>query len=129
MRIFTGMKSKEEILYSYYTEAKDGLPEISADDLLKALDEYASQSFNAAREINNTEPVFATYTDYLAKLEANKPGQSDKIRLIADNVVSQFLPTDPAIKEFSFDFKTDGVNYTACYTKNQQGYWEYISFK
>jgi len=123
------MKSKEEILHSYYSEGKDGIPEISADGLLKAMEEYSEQSFNAARDTNGNSKTFPAYNDYLSNLEKLKPRQDDNIRLIADNVVSQFLPTDPDAKDFSFSFKNEGISYTALYTKNAQGFWQYDSFQ
>jgi hypothetical protein len=123
------MKSKEEILHSHYSEGKDGMPEISADGLLKAMEEYSEQSFNAAREISGDVKKFPAYPDYLSTIEMLKPRQEDYIRLTADNVVSQFLPTDPDAKDFSFSFKNEGINYTALYTKNAQGFWEYDSFR
>jgi len=120
------MKSKEQILDSYYTPGKDGLPEMSAADLLKAMDEYAEQSFAAARELCGSDFTFQSFADYRASLHiAPAAIQADNIRLIADSVVTQFLPNDPQATTFSFEFRSEGNNYTAHYIKNSLGYWEF----
>jgi hypothetical protein len=124
--IFAPMKSKEQILDSYYTPGKDGLPEMSAADLLKAMDEYAEQSFAAARELSQSEFTYPSFADYQSSLQITPADiQSDNIRLIADSVVTQFLPTDPQATTFSFEFRSEGNNHTAHYIKNSLGYWEF----
>ena len=125
------MKSKEEILNSYYSQGADGMPEIAADGLLKAMEEYRLQAeeaaFNAARELNGAQPTFATFADYKASLEAEIEQQpkEDTVRLVADSIIEQFLPDDPNEQNFEFRLKTEGVYYIACYARNAAGDWEY----
>ena len=129
--IFVAMKSKEEILNSYYAYGADGMPEITADGLLKAMEEYRLQAeeeaFNAARLLNGTTATFATFTHYKLTLEAKKQQQpaEDTVRLVADSIIEQFLPDDPNQQTFKFSFKTDGIDYTVQYKRNRQGNWEY----
>ncbi|MFA6086996.1 hypothetical protein [Mucilaginibacter sp.] len=129
------MKSKEEILNSYYSQGADGMPEISADGLLKAMDEYRNQAeeqaFNAARELNDTDHTYPTFAIYKASLEKAiepKDNLADGIRLIADSILPQFLPNDPNAQKLSFNLKTNGITYTAYYSKNIQGYWEFQDY-
>lgn len=129
------MKSKEEILNSYYWQGTDGMPEISADGLLKAMDEYRNQAeeqaFNAARELNSTDyiyPTFAVYKASLEKIVEPKDNLDNDIRLIADSIMPQFLPNDPNAQKLSFNLKTNGITYTAYYSKNAQGYWEFKNY-
>ncbi|MBB5393990.1 hypothetical protein [Mucilaginibacter sp. AK015] len=125
------MKSKEEILNSYYTQGADGMPEITADGLSQAMDEYRLQAeeaaFNAARELNGDQPAFATFADYKATLQAKKDQQpkQDTIRLMADSIIEQFLPDDPNQLTFEFSFKAEGENHTVRYNRNAAGQWEY----
>jgi hypothetical protein len=126
------MKSKEEILNSYYySQGADGMPEIAADGLLKAMDEYRLQAeeaaFNAGRELNGTQPVFATFADYKASLEAKieQRPKEDTVRLVADSIIEQFLPDDPNEQIFEFRLKTEGTYYIAYYSRNATGDWEY----
>lgn len=132
MCIFAAMKSKEEILNDYYTIGADGMPEIAADGLLKAMEEYRLQAeenaFVAARKLNGNVPAFATFADYKTSLDVKTepvPEPSDDIRLIADSILPQFLPDDATAKSLTFSFKTSGIQYTAHYTKSAQGYWEF----
>lgn len=125
------MKSKEEVLNSYYSQGADGMPEIAADGLLNAMEEYRLQAeeaaFNAAREINNGQPTFATFADYKTNLEAELKQQpkEDTVRLVADSIIEQFLPDDPTEQEFEFSFKAEGTNHTVLYKRNAAGQWEY----
>jgi hypothetical protein len=125
------MKIKEEILNSYYSQGKDGMPEIAADGLLKAMEEYRLQAekaaFNAARELNGIQPSFATFADYKASLEAKIEQQpkEDTVRLVADSIIEQFLPDDPTEQTFEFRLKTEGTYYIAYYSRNTTGDWEY----
>jgi hypothetical protein len=125
------MKSKEEILNSYYSQGADGMPEIAADGLLNAMEEYRRQAeeaaFNAARQLNGNSPTFATFAEYKARLEAKIQQQpkEDTVRLVADSIIEQFLPDDPAEQAFEFRFKTEGVYYIAHYSRNTVGDWEY----
>jgi hypothetical protein len=125
------MKSKEEILNNYYSQGTDGMPEIAADGLLKAMEEYRLQAeeaaFNAARELNGTQPTFATFADYKARLKAKIKQQpkEDTVQLVADSIIEQFLPDDPNEQTFELSFKTEGVNYIAYYSRNTTGDWEY----
>lgn len=125
------MKSKEEILNSYYSQGADGMPEIAADGLLKAMEEYRLQAeeaaFNAARQLNGNIPTFATFADYKASLEAEIKQQpkEDTVKLVADSIIEQFLPDDPAEQAFEFRLKTEGVYYIAHYSRNAAGDWEY----
>lgn len=133
-RTFTVVKSKEEILDKYYTTDANGLPEIAADGLLKAMEEYRTQAeeaaFNAARLQQDDQPIHQTFADYKASIEIKpvEPTENDKIKFIADSIVEQFLPSDPTAQHFSFEFRTEGKEYTAHYIKNGSGYWEYESF-
>jgi hypothetical protein len=125
------MKSKEEILNGYYSQGADGMPEIAADGLLNAMEEYRLQAeeaaFNAARALNGTQPTFATFADYKASLEAEVMLQpkEDTVRLVADSIIEQFLPYDPSEHTFEFTFKTEGVEYTVLYKRNPDGQWAY----
>src|SRR6478735_4245741 len=114
--IFVPMKSKEEILNSYYSHAADGL--------LKAMEEYREQAeeaaFNAARELNGDQPAFPSFKYYKAALEAKTEQQpkEDTVRLVADSIIEQFLPDDPAEKTFEFNFKAEGEYHTVIYNRN-----------
>jgi hypothetical protein len=125
------MKSKEEILNNYYSQGADGMPEIAADGLLNAMEEYRLQAeeaaFNAARQLNGNTPGFATFAHYKASLEAEIKQQpkEDTVRLVADSIIEQFLPDDPAEQTFEFRLKTEGVYYIAYYSRNTTGGWEY----
>jgi hypothetical protein len=125
------MKSKEEILDSYYSQGKDGMPEIAADGLLKAMEEYRLQAeeaaFAAAREFNGSQPAFATFADYKASLAAKIEQQpkEDTVRLVANSIIEQFLPDDPNEHTFGFRLKTEGVYYIAYYSRNAAGDWKY----
>jgi hypothetical protein len=126
------MKSKEQVLNGYYTIGADGMPEIAADGLLKAMEEYRLQAeenaFAAARKLNGNVPAFTTFADYKASLEVKTEPVSepaDDIRLIADSILPQFLPDDATAKSLTFSFKTGGIQYTAHYTKNTHGYWDF----
>jgi hypothetical protein len=125
------MKSKEEILNSYYSQGADGMPEIAADGLLNAMEEYRLQAeeaaFNAAREFNGNAPAFATFAVYKAILKAKTEQQpkEDTVRLVADSIIEQFLPDDPEEQTFEFSFKAEGTNHTVIYKRNPIGQWEY----
>ncbi|SDP79996.1 hypothetical protein SAMN05428975_2835 [Mucilaginibacter sp. OK268] len=133
--ITTYMKSKEEILNSYNTTGNDGLPEISAPDLLKAMEtykeQYAEAAFNAARQLKNSAYEFATYADYAAhtlqearQQEQNRDEFTEAITLAANSVLPHFIPHDRTIKEFSFNFTMQDKSYTAFYKKDAEGYWQ-----
>ncbi|MFD0792187.1 hypothetical protein ACFQZX_01085 [Mucilaginibacter litoreus] len=128
------MKTKEQILNDYYSHGADGQPEITADGLLKAMEEYRLQTeeaaFNAGREMHDTAFKYQSFTDYRAGLNTkpNEPTEAERIKLVAESIVEQFLPDDPTTQHFAFEFKTDGKQYTAHYIRNAQGYWEYESF-
>jgi len=129
------MKSKEDILNSYYTAGNDGQPEISAADLLKAMEAYKQQAaeaaFNAARQLQNNSYEFAAYADYESHLllSAQKEQESTKpldeaVAMAANSVLPNFLPHDAAVNELSFNFTMSGTNYTAYYIKDARGYWQ-----
>jgi hypothetical protein len=129
------MKSKEEILNSYYTTGRDGMPEISAEDLLNAMEAYKDQiaedTFNAARKLKDNTYEFATYADYinhtalLAQNEQENLNELDEsIALVANSVLPNFLPHDSSVNELSFDFTMQGKRYTAFYIKDATGYWQ-----
>jgi len=128
------VKSKEDILQKYYTYTPDGIPEINHSGLLKAMEEYRLEAeeaaFKAAREMQQQQYQYPTFKEYKESLAAQpiQVSESDKIKLIADSIVEQFLPSDPATLNFSFNFRTEGKSYTAFYARNQQGYWEYQSY-
>ncbi|PAW93804.1 hypothetical protein CKK33_09970 [Mucilaginibacter sp. MD40] len=128
------MKSKEDILQKYYSYTPDGIPEINHSGLLEAMEEYRLEAeeaaFNAARQMQQQQYQYSSFKEYKESLSAQpaQVSESDKIKLIADSIVEQFLPSDPAISNFSFSFRTEGKPYTAIYARNQQGYWEYQSF-
>lgn len=130
------MKSKEEILDSYNTTGADGLPEISAQDLLNAMEAYKQQwaeaAFNAAREQHNDAYKFETFNDFVKSTEATEQVQDDfglMIAAVADNVVANFLPDDTSVNEFDFNFTMQGKGYTAFYTKDAAGYWKLSKWK
>lgn len=129
------MKSKEEILNSYNTTGNDGLPEISAPDLLKAMETYkelyAEAAFNAARQMKDSAYEFTTYADYAnhirqeaRQLEENRDEFTGAITLAANSVLPHFIPHDRSVKEFSFNFTMQGKTYTAFYKKDADGYWQ-----
>jgi hypothetical protein len=127
---FVPMKSKEEILKSCYTPGADGMPEIKADDLLKAMEQYSEQAFNAARLQTGSSVSFTSYAEYKASLEfaPPEPGEADNIQFIADSIMEQFVPYDKNVQEFSFDFKSSGNSYRVAYQKSSQGYWEFVKY-
>lgn len=125
------MKSKEEILNSYNTTGTDGLPEISAEDLLNAMEaykqEWAEAAFNAARKQHNGTYEFKTFNDFVKSAVAEEKVQDDfgiMIVAVADNVVANFLPDDSSVNEFDFNFTMQSKGYTAFYVKDAQGYWK-----
>ncbi|WP_183562801.1 hypothetical protein [Mucilaginibacter sp. SP1R1] len=129
------MKSKQEILNSYYAAGSDGNPEISAEDLLNAMeaykDQHAEAAFNAARSLNQNTYEFATYTDYVnhtlltaQKEQENRNHLDEAITLVANSILPNFLPHDNTVGELSFSFPMRGINYTAFYTKDAKGYWQ-----
>ncbi|MES2266299.1 MAG: hypothetical protein V4520_06045 [Bacteroidota bacterium] len=126
------MRSKEEILNSYYSQAADGTPEIAADGLLKAMEEYRQQAeeaaFNAAREVNGNQQTYLSFADYKASLEAQTEQQpkEDTVRLVANSIIEQFLPDDPAEHTFEFSFKAEGNSHTVIYKRNATSQWEYF---
>lgn len=134
----TNMKTKEEILNNFYTAGADGVPEISAPDLLKAMEAYKQQSlqdaFNAARALKDESSVppeyrFTNLDDYIKSTEIkvakhDRDELSEQIALVAESVLPNFLPDDPTVNEFSFDFNMMGIGYTAFYIKDDNGYWE-----
>ena len=133
--IINYMKSKEEILNSFNTTGNDGLPEISAPDLLKAMETYKEQcaeaAFNAARQMKDSVYEFTTYTDYTRHTlqEANRQEQSrdeftEAITLTANSVLPHFIPHDRSAQEFSFNLTMQGKSYTAFYKKDAEGYWQ-----
>lgn len=130
------MKSKEEILDSYNTTGADGLPEISAKDLLNAMEAYKQQwaeaAFNSAREKRNDAYKFETFNDFVKSTEATEQVQDDfglMIAAVADNVVANFLPDDASVNEFDFNFTMQGKGYTAFYAKDTAGYWKLSKWK
>ncbi|WP_162996463.1 hypothetical protein [Mucilaginibacter celer] len=126
------MKSKEEILNSYNTTGADGLPEISAEDLLNAMEAYKQQwaeaAFEAARKQKNGTYQFDTFNDFVESEKQTIPTAEDNfsstIAAVADSIVTNFLPDDASTNEFSFDFNLEGNRYTAFYTKDLDGYWK-----
>lgn len=126
------MRSKEEILNSYNTTGNDGLPEMSAGDLLKAMEtykqEWAEAAFTAARQQDTLgNYTFNNYADFLDSIEkTTKPIDEFGITLaaVADSIVTNFLPDDNSVTEFDFNFTMQGKGYTAFYTKDAQGYWK-----
>ena len=129
------MKSKEDILNSYYTTGSDGHPEISAADLLNAMEAYKNQAskaaFNAARQLKNNNYEFASYTDYQNHVELSAQKEQDNnnsldeaIAVAANSVLPNFLPHDNSVNELSFNFTMSGTGYTAFYVKDTNGYWQ-----
>jgi hypothetical protein len=134
------MKSKEEILNSFYTAGNDGMPEISASDLLKAMEVYKEQcaeaAFDAARKLKENTYEFFTYVDYMnhtllaAQREQESHNDLDKaIALAANSVLPNFLPHDNSVNELSFNFTMQGNGYTAFYHKDAKGYWQLNSWQ
>ncbi|WP_419701864.1 hypothetical protein [Mucilaginibacter sp. NFX135] len=129
------MKSKEEILNSFNTTGNDGLPEISAPDLLKAMEaykeQYAEAAFNAARQIKGDVNEFTTYGDYAVHLQQetqqqqqNRDEFTEAIILAANSVLPHFIPHDRSAQEFSFNLTMQGKSYIAFYKKDADGYWQ-----
>ncbi|WP_184550421.1 hypothetical protein [Mucilaginibacter sp. FT3.2] len=132
------MKTKEEILNSFYTAGANGMPEIAAPDLLNAMEAYKQQSlqdaFNAARMLKDESSAppdyrFCDLDDYIKSTEIKvakheRDELSEHIALVAESVLPNFLPDDPTVNEFSFDFNMMGIGYTAFYIKDENGYWE-----
>ncbi|MDB5147975.1 MAG: hypothetical protein JWQ57_1995 [Mucilaginibacter sp.] len=126
------MKSKEEILNSYNTTGTDGLPEISAEDLLKAMETYkrdwAEAAFAAARQQDSSGNYkFNNYADFDDSIEKNaRPVDEFGITLaaVADSIVTNFLPDDSSVTGFDFNFTMQGKGYTAYYAKDAEGYWK-----
>ncbi|RFZ85444.1 hypothetical protein DYU05_07560 [Mucilaginibacter terrenus] len=132
------MKTKEEILNSYEVKHADGVPEISAEDLLKAMEEYRLQAeqaaFEAARQsagsVAGITYKFANFDDYQASLQPPPivNNQAANIQLIADSILEQFIPQDKSVYNLSFNIRTEGHSYSVNYVKNPQGYWYFDSF-
>ncbi|MBB6108803.1 hypothetical protein [Mucilaginibacter lappiensis] len=129
------MKSKEEILNSYNTTGNDGLPEISAPDLLKAMETYkelwAEAAFNAARQMKDSVYEFTTYADYVShslqeacQQQKSRDEFSEAITMVANSILPHFIPHARSVKEFSFNFDMEGKTYTAFYKKDAEGYWQ-----
>ncbi|MDN5287855.1 MAG: hypothetical protein JWR38_4129 [Mucilaginibacter sp.] len=134
------MKSKEDILNSFYTTGNDGMPEISANDLLNAMEVYKDQcteaAFDAARKLKENAYEFATYADYMnhTMLATQKEQEShhdldEAIALAANSVLPNFLPHDNSVNELSFNFTMQGNGYTAFYHKDVKGYWQLSSWQ
>ncbi|MBK0380972.1 hypothetical protein [Mucilaginibacter segetis] len=131
------MKSKEEILKNYYTYTPNGEPEISADKLLQAMEDYREQTeanaFDAGRLLKDDKAdhihyLYPTFADYKLNLERETDPHKNNIKLVADSILPQFLPDDPNALSLSFNFKTGGKQYSAFYTKNPEGYWEFNNY-
>ncbi|MEO7215634.1 hypothetical protein [Mucilaginibacter sp.] len=135
------MKSKEEILNNYYTQGADGMPEISADGLLKAMEEYRRQAeeaaFNAAKEyeggVIGGKELFETFEDYRASLvipvaTPTEPDELAQIQFMADSILELFIPQDKTVEQISFDIRTNGKEYTVSYNKTPQGYWVFGTY-
>jgi hypothetical protein len=118
------MKTKEEILNSYYSQGADGMPEISADGLLKAMEEYRLQAeeaaFNAAKayegDVIGGKELFETFTDYKASLDVPAPApieptEAETIQFMADSILEMFIPQDNSVATMSFDIRSDGKGY------------------
>ncbi|MEO3403191.1 hypothetical protein AAFN85_04765 [Mucilaginibacter sp. CAU 1740] len=131
------MKTKEEILDSYNTTGSDGLPEISAGDLLNAMEAYKQQwaeaAFEAARKQKNGVYEFESFSDFVESEKPSVPSVEDNFGItlaaVADSIVTNFLPDDASVNEFSFDFNLEGKGYTAFYEKDAEGYWKMGSWK
>jgi len=136
------MKSKQEILQNYYSQGADGTPEISAEGLLKAMEEYRLQAeetaFTAARQLNSDlayiDYSFPSFEAYQASLQVPEPivSESDieaaNIQLIADSILEQFIPHDATVQTLQFNIRTNGIGYTVHYNKAEQGYWIFSGF-
>ena len=135
------MKTKEEILRGYYSEGADGIPEISADGLLKAMEEYREQSeeaaFNAGRRCLDAKPggtyEFENFQDYKISLIAPipttlEPSEAQAVQFVADSILEQFIPNDAGQKKLSFTIKTNGMEYSVNYEKNHPGYWHFSGY-
>ncbi|TWR29011.1 hypothetical protein FPZ43_12170 [Mucilaginibacter pallidiroseus] len=123
------MKTKEEILDSFYSTGADGNPEMSANDLLNAMEAYARQAFEAAKQTQHGQQTFTSYADYVATLQPEPHNaEAETVRLVSETIIEQFIPHDPAVQQFSFDFKTSGKSYRVHYQKSAQGYWEFNGY-
>jgi len=135
------MKSKEEILNSYYSQGADGMPEISADGLLKAMEEYRLQAeeaaFNAAKayedDVIGGKERFETFADYKASLDVPAPApieptEAETIQFMADSILEMFIPHDKSVGTVSFDIRSNGKSYTVNYTKGQDERWAFTGY-
>ena len=135
------MKTKEEILRGHYSEGADGMPEISADGLLKAMEEYREHSeeaaFHAGRRrldgISGGRYEFENFQDYKTSLIAPVPmaretSEAEALQFVADSILEQFLPNDAGQKTLSFTIKTNGLEYSVNYEKNNRGYWHFSGY-
>jgi predicted glycosyl hydrolase (DUF1957 family) len=135
------MKSKEEILNNYYSQGADGMPEITADGLLKAMEEYRQQAeegaFKAAREyeggVIGGRHSFETFEDYKASLVVPvaapaEPDESAQIQFMADSILELFIPQDENQQTLSFNIKTGGIPYIVNYEKSPEGFWAFKNY-
>nr|WP_294947809.1 hypothetical protein [uncultured Mucilaginibacter sp.] len=133
------MKSKEEILQNYYSQGADGKPEISAEGLLKAMEEYRLQAgeaaFNAGRkfDVNSGRHSFETFEDYKASLMVPppvpvEPDESAQIQFMADSILELFIPQDKNQQTLSFNIKTGGIPYIVNYKKSREGFWSFANY-
>jgi predicted glycosyl hydrolase (DUF1957 family) len=133
------MKSKEEILQNYYSQGADGMPEIPAEGLLKAMEEYRLQAeeaaFNAGREfdVNGGRRSFETFEDYKASLvipapAPAEPDESAQIQFMADSILELFIPQDKNQQALSFNIKTGGIPYIVNYEKSPEGFWVFANY-
>ncbi|AMR32174.1 hypothetical protein A0256_12450 [Mucilaginibacter sp. PAMC 26640] len=136
------MKTREEILNSYYSQGEDGMPEISADGLLKAMEEYRLEgeeaAFNAARayedDIIGGKHSYETFADYKAGTTSlaptpQEPEEGEIIQFIADSILEQFIPNDAGQNSLSFNIRTNGLEYTVRYERSVQGYWSFTGYR
>lgn len=130
------MKSAEEILRSYYTQGSDGMPEIAADGLMKAMEEYRLQAeaaaFSAARQISaDGSFTYADIDAYREGLLITATPEDDvqaRVRIVAESIFELFLPQDGITTAFSFPIRTEGKAYMVNYRKDSKGLWMFDSY-
>lgn len=54
---------------------------------------------------------------------------ADQVNYVADTLMPGFIPKDITVKDLSFAFTLDGVNYEVVYQKSNKDEWQFISYK
>jgi len=51
----------------------------------------------------------------------------EQVKYVADTIMPGFIPKDETIRELTFAFTVDSVNYEVLYQKNKMGEWQFVS--